>query len=69
MFGGVVPKELVLPRPALTVADVHSRDVRDLETEPEVFTRPDQILPWVREWPTDIRMDPAALLGQRPEKK
>jgi hypothetical protein len=64
-----VSKEIVLPRPAHTVADVQSRDVRDLEIKPEKYTPPDQIRPWVREWPTDIKMDPAALLGQQPGKK
>ena len=37
MFGGVVPKEIVLPSPAHTVADVQSQDVRDLEISPDQY--------------------------------
>jgi ribonuclease Z len=69
MFGGVVPKEIVLPPPAHTVADVQSQDVRDMEIKPEQFTPPDQIRKWVREWPKDLKIDPAMLMGARPPMK
>jgi ribonuclease Z len=69
MFGGVVPKEIVLPSPAHTVADVQSQDIRDLEISPDKYTPPDQIRKWVREWPKDLKIDPAMLMGQRADRK
>ena len=69
MFGGVVPKEITLPPPAHTVAEVQSQEIRDLEIKPDLFTPPDQIRPWVREWPKDLKINPAMLMGQQPEKK
>ena len=68
LFGGVVPKEIVMPKPHHTIAEVQSQDVRDLEIKPEKFTPPDMIRPWVREWPTNLKMDPAMLMGQPPKK-
>ena len=63
MFGGEVPKEIILPKPKFLVADNQEQAVRDLEIKPEEFTPPDQVRKWVREFPTDLKMDPAALLG------
>ena len=68
MFGGVIPKEIVMPKPAHTVATVQEQSVRDLEIKPEEFTPPDQIRKWVREWLVDLKIDPAALMGQPPGK-
>jgi len=58
-FGGVVPKEIAFPPPAHTVAEVQEQAIRDLEIKPETFTPPDQIRPWVREWPVGLKVDPA----------
>ena len=69
MFGGVVPKEIMLPKPRHTIASVQEQAVRDLEINPDEFTPPDQIRPWVREWPTNLKIDPAAFLGSPPAKK
>ena len=69
LFGGVVPKEIVFPNPQHTIAAVQEQAVRDLEVDPEKFTPPDQIRKWVREWPTDLKINPAMLMGQPPEKK
>jgi ribonuclease Z len=68
MFGGVVPKEIVFPKALHTIADVQEQAVRDLEISPDKFTPPDQIRPWVREWPADLKIDPAVLMGQPPQK-
>ena len=69
MFGGQIPKEITMPKPRFLVTDNQAQDIRDLEIKPEVFTPPDQIREWVRAWPTDLNIDPAALMGQQPEKK
>jgi ribonuclease Z len=69
MFGGVIPQEIVMPKPAHTIAAVQEQAVRDLEIKPEVFTPPDQIRPWVREWPENLKIDPAMLMGQQPPPK
>jgi hypothetical protein len=53
----------------IAVTDNQALDIRDLEIKPEIFTPPDQIREWVRAWPTDLKIDPAALMGQPPEKK
>ena len=68
MFGGVVPKVIVFPPAAHTIADVQEQAVRDLEIKSEVFTPPDQIRKWVREWPKDLKVDPAMLMGGPPAK-
>ena len=68
MFGGKVPQEIVLPKPPFLISDNQEQYVRDLEIKPEVFTPPDQVRKWVREWPTDLKIDPAALMGQPPPK-
>jgi hypothetical protein len=65
----VVPKEIVLPPPAHTIADVQSQDVRDPEIKPDLYTPPDQIRPWVREWPKNLTINPAMLLGPPPQTK
>ena len=69
LFGGVVPKEIVFPNPPHTIAAVQEQAIRDLEIKPEVFTPPDQIRQWVREWPADLKIDPAMLMGTPPGKK
>ena len=69
LFGGVVPKEIVFPKPHHTIAAVQEQAIRDLEIKPEVFTPPDQIRQWVREWPADLKIDPAALMGTPPAGK
>ena len=38
--------------------------VRALEINPDKFTPPAMIRPWVREWPTDLKIDPAMLMGE-----
>ena len=53
---------------AHTIADVQEQAVRDLEIKSEVFTPPDQIRKWVREWPKDLKVDPAMLMGGPPAK-
>ena len=68
LFGGVIPKEIVFPPPAHTVAAVQEQSVRDLEINQDTYTPPDQIRKWVREWPTDLKIDPAALMGPPPGK-
>jgi hypothetical protein len=65
MLGGQMPKEITMPKPRFLVTDNQAQDIRDLEIKPEVFTPPDQIRKWVR----DLMIDPAALIGQQPEKK
>jgi ribonuclease Z len=69
LFGGVLPKEIAFPPPKFTVASQQDQAIRDLEIKPETFTPPDQIRKWVREFPVDLKLDPAALLGQPPAKK
>jgi hypothetical protein len=66
MFGGQVPKEIIMPKPAFLVAGNQSQDIRDLEIQPERFTPPDQLRTWVREWPMDLKINPAALTGPPP---
>jgi ribonuclease Z len=69
LFGGQVPKEIVFPPPKVTIAGIQEQAVRDLEIKPEEFTPPDQIRKWVREWPADLKMDPAALMWSPPGKQ
>jgi hypothetical protein len=40
-----------------------------MEIKPEQFTPPDQIRKWVREWPKDLKIDAAMLMGARPPTK
>ena len=63
MFGGTVPKEIILPKPKFLITDIQEPTVRNLEIKPEEFTPPDQVRKWVGEFPTDLKIDPAALLG------
>jgi ribonuclease Z len=69
MFNGAVPKEITFPPPAHTIAEVQSQEVRDLEINPDKFTPPDQTRPWVREWPQNLTINPASLMGQVPPKR
>jgi ribonuclease Z len=57
MFGGQIPKELVLPKPPVSVADNQDRSIRDLEIKPEAFTPPDQVREWVREFPAGLTIE------------
>ncbi len=68
LFGGQVPKEMTFPNPTVRVADNVDQATFDLEIKPEKFTPPDQVRKWVREWPVDLKIDPAALMGQPPGK-
>jgi hypothetical protein len=45
-----------------TVKDNQEQAVRDLEIDPALFTPKDQIRPWVREWPQDVK--PEKLMPQ-----
>jgi hypothetical protein len=63
MFGGRVPKEIISPKPKFLITDIQEPTVRNLEIKPEEFTPPDQVRNWVREFPTDLKINPAALLG------
>jgi hypothetical protein len=47
--------------------DNQEQAVRDLEIKPEEFTPADEIRKWVRELPADLKITPAALLGQQPK--
>ena len=67
-FGGVVSKEIVFPNPQHTIAAVQEQSIRDLGIKPEKSTPPDQIRQWVREWPSNLKMDPTALMRQPPAK-
>jgi hypothetical protein len=58
---------VILPKPKFSVADNQEQAVRDLEIKPEVFTPPDQVRRWVREFPADLKIAPSALLGQEPK--
>jgi hypothetical protein len=58
-----------LPPAAHTIAEVQSQDIRDLEISPDKYTPPDQIRLWVREWPRNLKMDPAAMIGSPAGKK
>ncbi len=69
LFGGHVPNEITFPSPKFTIAEIQSQLIRDLEINPDKFTPPDQIRPWVREWPANLKIDPAALMGEPPQKK
>ena len=69
MFSGQVPKEIVMPNPKVTIPDIQEQAIRDQEINPDVFTPPDQVRKWVTAWPTGLKLDPAALMGQPPEKK
>ena len=50
-------------------AAVQEQAVRDLELDQSQYTPPDQVRKWVREWPANLKIDPAALMGQPPDKK
>jgi hypothetical protein len=50
-------------KPKFLITDIQEQAVRDLEINPEQFTPPDQVRNWVREFPTDLKINPAALLG------
>lgn len=63
MFGGQVPKEITFPKPKFLVTDIQEQAIRNSEINPDVFTPPDQIRQWVREFPADLKINPAALLG------
>ena len=67
LFGGVVPKEITFPPPKHTIAAVQEEAVRKLEIAPDKFTPPDQMRPWVREWPAGLKVDPAKLMGPPPK--
>jgi hypothetical protein len=69
IIGNQVPKEMTFPNPTVRVADNVDQATFDLEIKPEKFTPPDQIRRWIREWPADLKINPAALLGQQPPPK
>ena len=69
LFGGVVPKEITFPDPKYTIAENQNQEIRDLEIPQNTYTPPDQIRPWVREWPKGLKVNPAALLGGPPPTK
>ena len=54
------------PAPKYTLAGNVSKDIRDLTIDPDKYTPPDMIRPWVNEWPKDLKIDPAAMMGGRP---
>ena len=70
MFGGVRPTEPIsLPDPAHTIPEVQSQAARDLEIDPRLYYPPSELRPFVREWPSGLRIPPAALLGRPPEQR
>jgi ribonuclease Z len=60
LYDGKVPAEF--PKMKYTVKDNQEQAVRDLEIDPALFTPKDQIRPWVREWPQDVK--PEQLMPQ-----
>jgi len=54
-----------LPTPQFAIKDIQEQAVRDLEIKPELFTPPDQMRKFVREFPAGLKCD----LGPPPEKK
>ena len=69
MFGGVVPKEIVLPPPAHTIADVQSQDVRDLEIKPDLYSPAGSDPPMGSRVAENLTINPAMLLGPPPQTK
>jgi ribonuclease Z len=69
MFGGVIPKEIVFPTPKYTLAENISPDLRALSYNPDIYTPPDMQRKWVNEWPKDLKMSPAQMMGGAPPPK
>lgn len=65
IFDGKPPAEMVGHNPVLEGQD---QSIRDLETDPALFTPKDQMRHWARahEWEPEVKVDAAALLGAQP---
>lgn len=68
-FGGQMPKEIAMPKPHFHAFANQEQAIRDLEIDPALFTPKDQMRKWVREWPTDLKINPAAMMGGAPPAK